>query len=415
VFQVGLRAFLGSIIKVGSLTVIWPDRRSEKFGSGDPHVTIRVDHPRFARRVLRNPPLGVGETYMDGDFSVEDGTIEDLMDLLFLNMGWGHGHWFLETLNWVQKMGKRLFEHNPVYRSKRNVAHHYDLSDDFYDLFLDSRRQYSCAYFITPDDHLETAQEQKLRHIASKLLLKPGMRVLDVGCGWGGLAMYLAQTAEVHVTGITLSQEQLKVAQDRACEAGLGGRVEFRLQDYREVQERFDRIVSVGMFEHVGTNHYRRFFAKIRDCLEDDGVALLHSIGRADGPSVTNQWIRKYIFPGGYSPALSEVLPAVERSELYATDIEILRLHYAETLKQWLHRLWARRAEVAEIYDERFCRMWEFYFAASEAVFRRGGHIVFQLQLSRQVDTVPITRDYMFDWERSQGEMAVTKQLDKIA
>ncbi len=414
-FEFGLRAFLGSVIKKGSLTVIRTDGRADTFGSGQPHVAIRIQHPRFARRIMRNPALALGETYMDGDFTVEDGTIESFLDLLFMNTGWGRGHWFLETIQWFQMMGKRLFEHNPVYRSKRNVAHHYDLSDDFYDLFLDSRRQYSCAYFMTPDDHLEVAQEQKLRHIASKLLLKPGMRVLDVGCGWGGLAMYLAQTAEVHVTGITLSQEQLKVAQDRAREAGLGGRVEFRLQDYREVTERFDRIVSVGMFEHVGTNHYRRFFAKIRDCLKDDGVALLHSIGRADGPSVTNQWIRKYIFPGGYSPALSEVLPAVERSGLFATDIEILRLHYAETLKHWLHRLWARRAEVAEIYDERFCRMWEFYFAASEAVFRQGGHMVFQIQLARQVDAVPLTRDYMFDWERRQGRVPVRKRLDKIA
>lgn len=414
-FEVGLKAFLRSLIKAGSLTLIWHDGRTENFGSGEPHVAIRVRHRRFARRVILNPPLAVGQCYMDGDFTVEDGTIETFMDLLFLNTGWGYGHWFLETLHWVQKTGKRLFEHNPVYRSKRNVAHHYDLNDDFYDLFLDSRRQYSCAYFMTPDDHLEAAQEQKLRHIAAKLLLKPGMRVLDVGCGWGGLAMYLAQTAEIHVTGITLSKEQLKVAQERAREAGLGARAEFRLQDYREVAERYDRIVSVGMFEHVGTNHYRQFFTKMRDCLEEDGVALLHSIGRADGPSVTNQWIRKYIFPGGYSPALSEVLPAIERAELFATDIEILRLHYAETLKHWLHRLWAQRTEVAEIYDERFCRMWEFYLSASEAVFRRGGHMVFQIQMSWKVDSVPMTRDYMFDWERGQGRMPVRKRLDRIA
>jgi cyclopropane-fatty-acyl-phospholipid synthase len=291
-------------------------------------------------------------------------------------------------------------QYNPLGRAQANVAHHYDLSKTLYDLFLDADRQYSCAYFTAPDQSIDAAQAQKKRHLAAKLLLKPGQRVLDIGCGWGGLALYLAKECEVEVTGLTLSTEQLQVARHRAAAAGLAERVRFELLDYRLATGQYDRIVSVGMFEHVGVVHYPTFFRKLRELLATDGVALLHSIGRADGPGVTNPWIRRYIFPGGYSPALSEVVPVVERTGLYITDIEVLRLHYAETLKAWRARFLANRERIRTLYDERFCRMWEFYLAGSEVAFRRQGHINFQMQMAKQVDTVPLTRDYIFDWER---------------
>jgi cyclopropane-fatty-acyl-phospholipid synthase len=293
-------------------------------------------------------------------------------------------------------------QYNPLHAARENVAHHYDLSDTLYDLFLDIDRQYSCAYFTRPDVTLETAQADKKRHIAAKLLLRPGQKVLDIGCGWGGLALYLARECGVQVTGLTLSSEQLKVAERRAAAAGLADRVRFHLRDYRTETGRYDRIVSVGMFEHVGVVHYPAFFRKLDELLSPDGVALLHSIGRMDGPGATNPWIRKYIFPGGYSPAMSEVLPEVEKVGLWITDIEVLRLHYAETLRHWRQRFLANRERIKNLYDERFCRMWEFYLAGSEVAFRHQGHIVFQMQIAKRVDAVPLTRDYMFDWERQR-------------
>ena len=297
----------------------------------------------------------------------------------------------------------RVFEqYNPLGKARANVAHHYDLSDTLYSLFLDNDRQYSCGYFTEPEQSLEVAQSNKKRHLASKLLLKPGQRVLDIGSGWGGLALYLAQECGVHVTGLTLSTEQLRESTRRAAAAGLADRVKFELLDYREVQGSYDRIVSVGMFEHVGIVHYPTFFAKLSQLLTDDGVALLHSIGRADGPSYTNAWLRKYIFPGGYSPAISEVVPVVERTGLWITDLEVLRLHYAETLRIWRQRFLANRERVRALYDERFCRMWEFYLAGSEVAFRREGHMNFQMQLAKRVNTVPLTRNYMVDWERNR-------------
>jgi len=280
--------------------------------------------------------------------------------------------------------------------ARRNVAHHYDLSEKFYSLFLDSDRQYSCAYFGNPGATLEQAQAAKKRHIMAKLLLEPGQKVLDIGCGWGGLALTMAQEADVEVTGITLSEQQLQVARQRAEEAQLSHRVHFVLADYRQISDRFDRIVSVGMFEHVGIDHYYAFFRRMRDLLTERGVALLHAIGRSHGSGVTNAWIRKYIFPGGYSPALSEVLPAVEASGLLATDIEIWRpRHYAETLRHWRNRFMERRTKALALYDERFCRMWEFYLAGAECAFRHQGHMVWQMQLAKHADSVPMTRDYV--------------------
>jgi cyclopropane-fatty-acyl-phospholipid synthase len=287
-----------------------------------------------------------------------------------------------------------LQQFNPRGRARRNVAHHYDLDGRLYSLFLDSDRQYSCAYFETPDQTLDDAQLAKKRHLAAKLLIDPGQSILDIGCGWGGLGLYLAELCGAHVTGITLSDEQLAYARGRASEKHFGT-VDFRLQDYRDVSERFDRIVSVGMFEHVGVDFYRAFFSRCADMLSDDGVMLLHAIGRSEGPGITNPWIAKYIFPGGYIPALSEVLPAIERAGLLVTDTEILRLHYAYTLKAWRERFQAHREEAERLYDERFVRMWEFYLAASEMAFSQQNMMVFQLQLTKRQGVVPITRDYI--------------------
>jgi cyclopropane-fatty-acyl-phospholipid synthase len=307
----------------------------------------------------------------------------------------GFGGGYLEWLAHARFLARRLIQGNGRTRARQNVAHHYDLSGALYDLFLDADRQYSCAFFERPGDTLEMAQQNKKRRIAAKLSLRRGMRVLDIGSGWGGMGIYLAEAHGAEVRGITLSAEQLRVARSRAAGAGLASRVHFSLEDYRETQGPFDRIVSVGMFEHVGIGHYDAYFRKIAALLADDGVALVHSIGRSDGPGVTNPWIGKYIFPGGYAPALSEVLPAVERAGLIVTDIEILRLHYAQTLQEWRRRFLEHRDAACALYDERFCRMWEFYLAASEMAFRWQGNIVFQLQLARRMDALPLTRDYM--------------------
>jgi len=399
-----LSAMLRHIVRRGTLRVYDASGTLHVF-SGEPGrtVTMRMHDGTVPRELLLNGRLKLGECFMDGRLTVEDGSIYDLLDFLGLNLSLVSPHLMMRLGDTVGRLLRIFQQYNPLGKSRANVAHHYDLSDTLYSLFLDNDRQYSCAYFTSPDDTLEEAQSRKKRHLASKLLLAPGQRVLDIGSGWGGLALYLAQECNVEVTGITLSVEQLRVAERRAATLGLADRVKFELKDYREVTGQFDRIVSVGMFEHVGVVHYPAFFAKIREILADDGVALVHSIGRADGPGYTNAWIRKYIFPGGYSPAISEVVPVVERTGLWITDIEVLRLHYAETLKNWRARFLANRERVRALYDERFCLMWEFYLAASEVAFRRQGHINFQMQLAKRVDTVPLTRDYMFDFERKRS------------
>ncbi len=405
-----LKHMLGSLIHRGDLIVVGPDGRHYAFGDGKPpRVTVAIADTATARRLVFNAGLALGESYMDERFTVRDGTIYDFLDLVFANLGWTGGTRLQHFHEMMGRLGRRLLQNNRVTVARRNVAHHYDLSGELYDLFLDADRQYSCAYYRSPDDTLEQAQAQKKRHIAAKLCLdRPDLKVLDIGCGWGGLGLYLAEAAGATVSGITLSEEQLKVAQQRAEDAGLADRVSFRLQDYREERGRYDRIVSVGMFEHVGVGYYRDFFRQIAELLSEDGVALVHTIGRAEGPGRTNAWIRKYIFPGGYSPALSEILPVIEHAGLYVTDIEVLRLHYAETLKAWRQRFTANRARIARLYDERFCRLWEFYLAASEATFRHSGHINFQIQLAKKVDALPITRDYMIDWERAKAADAIS-------
>ena len=403
-----LSRLVRSLIRVGRLTVI--DSAGGRYvveGAPGPQVSVRLHDKDTGRRLALLPQLYLGEAYMDGSLTVEDGgDIYDLLQLLMINGRSLYGHPFIRFLDRIRSLCRRLQQRNPVARARRNVAHHYDLSGQLYDLFLDSDRQYSCAYFATAHDSLEQAQENKKRHLAAKLLLEPGMRVLDIGSGWGGLAIYLAQLGASEVIGVTLSSEQQRIASERAAAAGLAGRVRFHLQDYRQIEGRFDRIVSVGMFEHVGLGHYPEFFAKLKQLLAEDGVALLHAIGRTEGPGVTNAWLAKHIFPGGYSPALSEVLPAVEKSGFWVTDLEILRLHYAYTLREWRRRFAANRGRIKAIYDERFCRMWEFYLAAGELAFSHQDHMVWQLQLARDPQAVPITRDYMFDWERAQPSRA---------
>jgi cyclopropane-fatty-acyl-phospholipid synthase len=393
------------IVTVGRLTVIDSQGRQHHFEGRDPGpgVTIRLHDKAVEWSMALNPRLVVGEAYMDGRLTVENGTIYDFLDFCGRNTSRFGSYESFDPLYALERLFRQIQQFNPIGRARKNVAHHYDLSGKLYDLFLDSDRQYSCAYFRTDNDSLEVAQDNKKRHIASKLLLNPGCRVLDIGSGWGGLGIYLAQAGAAEVNGVTLSTEQHARSNSRAADAGLDGKVKFHLRDYREETGTYDRIVSVGMFEHVGVRHYPEFFAKMRSLLKEDGVALLHSIGRSDGPGVTNPWIRKYIFPGGYAPALSEVVSVIERSGLWVTDVEVLRLHYADTLREWRRRFAASRDEIRGIYDERFCRMWEFYLAGSEVAFRHEGHMVFQIQISRRPDAVPLTRDYMFDWERNQA------------
>jgi cyclopropane-fatty-acyl-phospholipid synthase len=396
---------LARFIRIGRLSVIDAAGRRHVFeGSAGPVATIRLHDRALHWKLLLKPRLLIPEAFVAGTLTVEEGaSIYDFIDVLVVNDAANPNALPLWLGQAAGRLVRRLHQYNPVPRARRNVAHHYDLSDQLYELFLDRDRQYSCAYFGSPEDDLDTAQESKKRHIAAKLLLRPGLKVLDIGSGWGGLALYLAGECGADVTGLTLSEEQHKVATRRAAAAGLSDRVRFHLRDYREETGRYDRIVSVGMFEHVGVNQYPTYFRRLSELLTAGGVALLHSIGRMEGPGTTNPWIRKYIFPGGYSPALSEVVPEAERARLWITDIEILRLHYAETLRAWRRRFEHNRERICELYDERFCRMWEMYLVGAEIAFRRDGHLVFQMQLAKAVDTVPLTRDYMVDWESAHS------------
>ena len=408
--QAALDAILRRFITVGRLTVRWPDGRSTTYagppGSG-PDATLALRDAATIRRLMLNPALAVGEAYMDGGLVPDERGIYHTLDLLVLNlMANSKAHPAAHLRAALGLLKRRIDQYNPASRSRRNVAHHYDLNGRLYSLFLDRDRQYSCAYFPRGDESLEEAQIAKKRHIAAKLCLnRPDLTVLDIGSGWGGLALTLARDYGARVMGVTLSTEQLAESRARAANEGLADRASFELLDYRAVDRKFDRIVSVGMFEHVGVGHYREFFDTVARCLSPDGVALLHAIGRSDGPGFTNPWIAKYIFPGGYCPALSEVLPRVEKSGLIATDIEILRLHYAETLRNWRRRFAANRDTIAAIYDERFCRMFEFYLCGAEIAFRREGHMVFQIQLAHRQAAVPLTRDYIIESERTAARV----------
>ena len=389
-------------VRSGTLRIIDAEGKlHEHVASPSPSVTIRLTDRGLHRSLFLNPELRTGEAYMDGTLIIEEGSLRDLLTLYAVNRSHLRRQPVQRVLRTAYKRLRGFYQMNKAARSKQNVAHHYDLSNDLYRLFLDDGLNYSCGYFRTPQDTLEQAQQNKLRHIAAKLALKPGQRVLDIGSGWGSMAIYLAEHAGVDVTGVTLSVEQQALATKRAAERGLSDRVRFELKDYRAVTGTFDRVVSVGMFEHVGIGHYPEFFAKVSELLTDDGVALLHSIGRKGGPGSTGPWMRKYIFPGGYSPALSETLAVIEGGSLWVTDIEIWRLHYAETLKEWERRFQANRAQIAALLDERFCRMWEFYLIISEFSFRHGKHMVFQIQMTKSVGTLPLDRDYIAEAERA--------------
>ncbi len=396
-----LDQMLARVIKKGRLEIIDANGQSHVYeGTPGTTVTVRLTDSKLHHKLFLNPELVAGEAYMDGNLIIEKGTLRDFLTLFAENRSGLRGHPLQKIFRRTTKKLKLLWQRNTVSKSRENVRHHYDLSNDFYRLWLDEDMLYSCAYFASPDNTLEQAQQNKLRHIAAKLDLKSGQRVLDIGCGWGGMALYLAKVADVTVVGVTLSTEQLAFAQQEAKRRGLEKQVTFELLDYRLVQGPFDRIVSVGMFEHVGVAQFDAYFGKIRELLTADGLALVHSIGRKGGPGQTGAWIRRYIFPGGYSPALSETLQSIERTGLWVTDIEILRLHYAKTLRMWEQRFQAHRSEVAEMMDERFCRMWEFYLIASELAFSHGNHMNFQIQLTKNVEAAQLTRDYMFETEK---------------
>lgn len=411
-----LSKILGRLIKTGTLTVIDVDGRTHRFeGSPGPQATMRLKDKSLYRSLVFKPELAFGEGYMDGTLEPEGHDVYDLLALIMANRENLAGIAAYRWVTAVEKIMRPIHQANHARRAKANVAHHYDISNDLYKLFLDADMQYSCAYFRSPEDTLEQAQLNKKLHIAAKLNLKPGMKVLDIGCGWGGMAMTLAQLADVEVLGITLSEAQIELGRERVKATGLEDKVRLELMDYRNVDETFDRMVSVGMFEHVGAPNYDTFFGKLSDILKPDGVALLHSIGRMSPPGSTGPWIRKYIFPGGYTPALSEVFQSTERSGLWVTDCEILRLHYAETLKHWRRRFLEHWDTVKEMNDERFCRMWEFYLAACEAYFRFEDGNVFQMQLTKDRAAVPLTRDYMLDQEKALHDAAKATGSGRVA
>jgi cyclopropane-fatty-acyl-phospholipid synthase len=397
--------FVNHLFKRGEFTIIFADGSQKIFGSPDPAlkpVVIRFKDNGVMRAIARNPHLGAAEMYMDGRLEIEQGDIRDLVDLVRANGKWEEGRTTLRgTFASLVKDRTRatVQAFNWGSRSKENVAHHYDLNDRLYDLFLDSDRQYSCAYFTDPANSLEQAQADKKAHIAAKLYLQPGQRVLDIGCGWGGTALYLNRVADVDVLGVTLSEEQLKVARQRAADAGVSDRVKFELIDYRELTGKFDRIVSIGMFEHVGVPQYDKFFMKCRELLASDGVMLLHTIGRLGGPGKTDAFTLKYIFPGGYNPALSQIVAASEPAKMIVTDVESLRLHYGMTIDHWYDRTVAARDAIVALYDERFYRMWTFYLAGARAAFYHGNLCNYQIQYVRDRRTLPITRDYMLETE----------------
>ena len=390
--------FLRKLIKEDGFELVDANNQSHLIGKPKKENPIRLKilDKKYHFKLLINPDLYLGEGYMDGSIVIENGSLTEFLDIALKNVGRHPTNSITNVLGRFRRIYRYITNFNLIGKSKENVAHHYDISEKFYDLFLDEKRQYSCAYFKTEDDTLEVAQNNKIDHIIKKLNLKPNQRVLDIGCGWGTLALDIAKKTQCEVVGITLSENQLEYAKQKAKEMNLENQVEFRLADYRQLDEKFDRVVSVGMFEHVGRKFYNKYFRKVYDFLNEDGVALIHTIGSINPPRGPQPWITKYIFPGGYTPSLSEVSLPIENSGLIISDLEVLRTHYAHTLRNWKDRFMSKKGEVLEMFDEKFFRMWEFYLVGCEMAFKWSDQVVFQLQLTKKLKATPITRDYIY-------------------
>jgi len=393
-----LANFLSKIIKYDGFILI--DYDSKKYEIGKPFkenpIQIRLLDKSLNYKLLLNPDLYFGEAYTNGSLIIENGSLTDFLEIAFKNIGRGDINFYSKIFNKIRGTYRYFTNFNRINNSKKNVNHHYDISEKLYDLFLDKKRQYSCAYFKNENDSLDDAQTNKIDHIIKKLNIKPNQRVLDIGSGWGSLAIDIAQKTNASVTGITLSKNQFDYSNKKAKEMNLGNQVDFKLIDYRQINEKFDRIVSVGMFEHVGRKFYKTYFNQVSKLLKDDGISLIHTIGSVNSPREPHPWITKYIFPGGYTPSLSEIAGPIEKSGLMISDIEVLRMHYSHTLRHWKKRFLSKKHEVLEMFDEKFLRMWEFYLASCEMVFKWGDQVVFQLQLTKNFTSVPNTRDYIY-------------------
>ena len=393
-----LANFLNKIIKYDGFILI--DYDSKKYEIGKPlkenPIQIRLLDKSLNYKLLLNPDLYFGEAYTDGSLIIENGSLTDFLEIAFKNIGRGDINFYSKIFNKIKGTYRYFTNFNRIINSKKNVSHHYDISEKLYDLFLDKKRQYSCAYFKNENDSLEDAQTNKIDHIIKKLNIKPNQRVLDIGSGWGSLAIDIAKKTNASVTGITLSKNQFDYSNKKVKEMNLGNQVDFKLIDYRQLNEKFDRIVSVGMFEHVGRKFYKTYFNQVSKLLKDDGISLIHTIGSVNSPRDPQPWITKYIFPGGYTPSLSEIAGPIEKSGLIISDMEVLRMHYSHTLRHWKERFLSKKQEVLEMFDEKFMRMWEFYLASCEMVFKWGDQVVFQLQLTKNFTSVPNTRDYIY-------------------
>ena len=394
-----LARFLNKLIQKNGFILI--DANLKKYIIGYPKnknpITVKILDKKLHYKLLFRPDLYFGEAYSNGSIVIENGTLTDFLDIALMNIGRGELNFFSMLINKLHGSYRYLTNFNFIKKSKMNVAHHYDLSDDLYNLFLDPKKQYSCGYFKNESDTLETAQNNKIQHIIKKLNIQPNQKVLDIGCGWGSLAIDIAKTKNCEVTGITLSENQFKYCTKKAKELNLENQITFKLIDYRQLDEKFDRIVSVGMFEHVGRKFYKNFFKRIEKLLNNDGVSIIHTIGSVNPPRDPHPWITKYIFPGGYTPSLSEVVTPVEKAGLIVSDIEVLKLHYSHTLRHWKNNCIKNKAQIIEMFDEKFFRMWEFYLASCESAFKWGDQVVYQLQLTKNYTSTPVTRDYIYD------------------
>jgi cyclopropane-fatty-acyl-phospholipid synthase len=394
-----LARFLNTLIKKDGFILI--DANSIKYIIGYPinknPITVKILDKKLHYKLLLRPDLYFGEAYSNGSIVIENGTLTNFLDIALMNIGRNELNFFSMLINKLHGSYRYLTNFNFIKKSKMNVAHHYDLSDDLYNLFLDPKKQYSCGYFKNENDTLETAQNNKIQHIIKKLNIQPNQKVLDIGCGWGSLAIDIAKTKNCEVTGITLSKNQFNYCIKKAKELNLENQVTFKLIDYRQLDEKFDRIVSVGMFEHVGRKFYKNFFKRIEKLLNNDGVSMIHTIGSVNPPRDPHPWITKYIFPGGYTPSLSEVVTPVEKAGLIVSDIEVLKLHYSHTLRHWKNNCIKNKAQIIEMFDEKFFRMWEFYLASCESAFKWGDQVVYQLQLTKNYTSTPVTRDYIYN------------------